>query len=120
MPQVEGIYISPPSSLSHCGLVLAWKSGISVRELISTSKQTKKAQAAYERSSILPKSLQARKKLPPPPCRVNKVLLNTIELNAERVQIEFQVRVMCIGLLDLDGKLNSSQCPSSRDGHVTG
>ena len=39
------------------------KNGISVRELISTSKKKKKAQAGagYEWSNILPKSLQAWK-----------------------------------------------------------
>ena len=40
------------------------KSGISVRELISTLKQTNKAQAGNEGSNILPKSSQARKKPP--------------------------------------------------------
>ena len=43
------------------------KSGISVRELISTSKKKKKnAWAGYEQSNILPKSSQARKNPPPP------------------------------------------------------
>ena len=42
------------------------KSGISVRELISTLKK-KKAQVGNGWSNILPKSLQARKKPPPPP-----------------------------------------------------
>ena len=39
------------------------KGGISVRELISIEKEKKKVQAGNELSSILPKSLQARKKL---------------------------------------------------------
>ena len=43
------------------------KSGLSSRELISTLKQTNKAQAGNEGSNILPKSSQARKKPPPPP-----------------------------------------------------
>ena len=44
-------------------------SGISVRELISTSKnknKTQKAPVENEWSNILPKSLQARKEPPPP------------------------------------------------------
>ena len=54
------------SSLSHCGLILAQKSGISVSKLISTKKKIKKeAQAWNELSNILPKSLHARKKPPP-------------------------------------------------------
>ena len=47
------------------------KTGSSVRELISTLKKRKKekkeAQAGNKYSNILPKSSQARKKLPPPP-----------------------------------------------------
>ena len=48
------------------------KSGISVRELISTKgekkkEKKKKAQAGNELSNILPKSSHARKKPPPPP-----------------------------------------------------
>ena len=42
------------------------KSGISVHELISTSKKKKKAQAGNEQSNIVPKSLQVRKKSPAP------------------------------------------------------
>ena len=45
------------------------KGGISMHELISTSKKKKKAQAGNEWSNILPKSSQARKKPPP---NVNK------------------------------------------------
>ena len=54
------------SSLNHCGLILAEKSGISVRELISTLKKKKKAQAGNEWSNVVLKSSQARKKPPPP------------------------------------------------------
>ena len=36
------------SSLSHCGLILAYKSGISVRKLISTSKKKKKEEEEEE------------------------------------------------------------------------
>ena len=42
------------------------KSGTSVRELISTLKKKKSAQAGNELSNILPKSSQARKKSPSP------------------------------------------------------
>ena len=42
------------------------KSGISVRELISTKKK-KNAQAGNEMSNILPKTSHARKKPSPPP-----------------------------------------------------
>ena len=44
---------------------LGQKSRISMRELISTLKKKKKAQAGNEWLNILPKSLQARKKPPP-------------------------------------------------------
>ena len=37
------------SSLSHCGLILAQKSGISVRELISTKKNKTKTNEKNER-----------------------------------------------------------------------
>ena len=44
------------------------KSGISLRELISTlKKKEKKAQAGNERMNILPKFSHAKKKPPPPP-----------------------------------------------------
>ena len=43
------------------------KSGISLREQISTSKKRKEMQAGNELSNILQKSPHARKKLPPPP-----------------------------------------------------
>ena len=47
------------SSLSHCGLILAYKSGKSVRELISNlKKKKKKTQTGNNLSKILPKSLQ--------------------------------------------------------------
>ena len=52
------------------------KSGTSVRELISTSKKKKKAQAENDWSNILPKSSQARKK---PPLRRKQIK----ELNSE-------------------------------------
>ena len=42
------------------------KSGTSVRELISTLKKKKSAQAGNELSNILPKSSQARKNSPSP------------------------------------------------------
>ena len=48
------------------------KSGISVRELSSTKKKKKKAQAGNELSNILPKCSWARKKPPPP--LLNKIL----------------------------------------------
>ena len=53
------------SSLSHCGLILAIKCGISVRELIATFK--KKTLARIECASSLPKSSQAKEKPPPQP-----------------------------------------------------
>ena len=45
------------------------RSGISVRDLISTlkKKKKKKAQAGYELSNILQKSSHAKKKAAPPP-----------------------------------------------------
>ena len=43
------------------------KSGVSLHELISTFKKTKKTQVGNELSNILPKLLHARKKPPPPP-----------------------------------------------------
>ena len=43
------------------------KSEISVCELISTEKKHRKVQTGNELSNILPKSLHARKKPPPPP-----------------------------------------------------
>ena len=47
------------------------QSEISVRELISTFKKKKKAQAGNELSNILPK-LSHAKKIPPPPFRFSQ------------------------------------------------
>ena len=52
------------------------KSGISVRELISTSKKKKKAQAGNEWSNIPPKSSQTSK-TPSPPLQLLSIHLLT-------------------------------------------
>ena len=57
-------YQETSSHATRQGTLSHSKSGISVRELISTLKKKKKAQAGNELSNILQKSLRARKRLP--------------------------------------------------------
>ena len=52
------------SSLSHCGLILAYRVELVCTSLSPLKQKKKEAQARNEWSNILPKSSQARKKPP--------------------------------------------------------
>ena len=64
------------------------KSGISLRELISTANNNnKKAQTGNEFSNILPKFSHAKKKRPPPPVNSSSVMSSLLPVQQRRPRL---------------------------------